>query len=162
MISPQMAAKLNEQIKNEWESEYIYLAMMAWCLNHNYDGFAAWFQKQASEEHEHGMKFVRYLSDVGVHVVIPQINAPQAEFKEVEDLYRLGLEHERQVTGMINALTDLAIADKDHATRDFLQWFVREQVEEEKSFLDVLNKLERIRGSVGGLFMLEHRLGRRE
>lgn len=162
MISQQLAAKLNEQIKNEWESEYIYLEMMAWCLNHNYDGFAAWFKKQAEEEHEHGMKFVNYLSDINVEVTIPSLNVPKVVFKEVEDLYRLGLEHERQVTGNINALVDLAIADKDHATREFLQWFVREQVEEEKSFQDVLNKLERIRGSVGGLFMLEHRLGRRE
>jgi ferritin len=157
-----MAATLNEQIKNEWESEYLYMAMMAWCLNHNYDGFAAWFQKQAGEEHQHGLKFLEYLNDVGANVVIPSITVPAIEFKDIEELYQGGLAHEKEVTKNIHDLVELAIAEKDHATREFLQWFVKEQVEEEKNFQDILIKLERIRGSVGGLFMLEHRLSKRE
>lgn len=161
MVSQKLATMLNTQIKNEWESEYLYMAMMAWCLNHNYDGFAAWFLKQAGEEHEHGMKFLGYLSDVNIDVVIPTINVPQIAFKDVEDLYRRGLEHEKIVTKNIGDLTDQAIADNDHATREFLAWFVKEQVEEEKSFFDIISKLERIKGSIGGLFQLEHHLGKR-
>jgi ferritin len=161
MISQQMAAKLNEQIKHEWESEYLYLAMAAWCLNHNYDGFGAWLLKQAGEEHEHGMKFLGYLNDQGAAITIPSIGVPTIEFKDVEDIYRRGLEHEKVVTQLINGLVDLAFADKDHATREFLGWFVKEQVEEEKSFSGIIAKLERIRGSVGGLFQLEHHLGKR-
>lgn len=161
MASQKMAAMINTQIKNEWESEYLYMAMSAWCLNHNYDGFAAWFLKQASEEHEHGMKFLNYLSDVNHDVTIPSINVPKIEFKDVEDLYRRSLDHEKGVTKNISDLMDQAIADNDHATREFLGWFVKEQVEEEKTFFDVIAKLERIKGSVGGLFQLEHHLGKR-
>src|SRR5690242_20216483 len=73
MISQQMAAKLNEQIKNEWESQFLYLTMMAWCLNNNYDGFAAWFRKQADEEGQHGFKILGHLNDVGANVIIPSL-----------------------------------------------------------------------------------------
>lgn len=161
MISQQMTAKINEQIKNEWESEYLYMAMVAWCLNHNYEGFGAWFLKQAGEEHEHGMKFLNYLNDVGAAIVIPSINVAQIEFKDIEDIFRRGLQHEQGVTKNIHDLMELAVADKDYASQELLQWYVKEQVEEEKNFGDVISKLERIKGSVGGLFQLEHHLGKR-
>jgi ferritin len=161
MVSKAMAAKLNQQAKNEWESEFFYLTMMAWCFNNNYNGFGAWFLKQAAEEREHGMKIFRYLNETDQDIVIPSITVPKADFKSVEDVFEQGLAHEQEVSRLIGKLADQAISEKDHATLEFLQWYIKEQVEEESSFRDIVTKLGRIKGSVGGLFMLEAKLAER-
>ena len=161
MISEKMIAKLSEQVKHEWESEFFYLTFMAWCFNNNYNGFGAWFLKQASEEREHGMKMLRYLNEVDADISIPSITTPKGEYQSIEQIFQLGLEHELKVTGLISELMNLAHTEKDHATQQFLQWYVSEQVEEEANFRGIIAKLERIKGSPGGLFMLEAKLGER-
>lgn len=161
MISQPMQAKLNEQVRHEWESEFYYLAIMAWCFNNNYGGFGLWFLKQAGEEREHGMKILRYLNEVGAEIAIPSVKTPAVQIKSVEDTFELGLEHEKKVTRLIHDLVDLAVTEKDHTTNQFLQWFVSEQAEEEASFRDIVAKLQRIKGAPGGLFMLEAKLAER-
>ena len=161
MVSKKMGEMLNEQVKNEWESEFIYLAMMAWCFNNNYDGFGMWMLKQAGEEREHGMKILRYLHEADFPLAIPSLHAPKPQFESVEKVFRQGLEHEQKVTKMIYALTEQAVADKDFTTQQFLQWFINEQLEEESTFRGIIAKLERIKGAPGGLFMLEAQLAQR-
>jgi ferritin len=157
-----MQKQLNEQVKNEWESEFIYLTMAAWAYNNNYDGFGLWFIKQAGEEREHGMKILRYLNEADADMIIPSITVPKVEFKDIPDLFKRGLEHEQKVTGMFYRLTELAIAEKDFTTQQFLQWFIIEQLEEEASFRGIIAKLERIKGSSSGLFVLEAKLAERK
>jgi ferritin len=162
MVSNKLQEMLNEQIKNEWESEFIYLGMSAWFFNNNYDGFGNWMLKQAGEEHEHGMRILRYLNEADCDIIIPDVSPGKADITGVEDIFAKGLKHEQKITGLINKLTEQALAEKDYTTQQFLSWFVNEQLEEESSFRDILNKLERIKGSASGLLFLEGKLGSRD
>lgn len=161
MVSQQMIDKLNDQVKFEWESEYLYMAIAAWCYNNNYDGFGTWFMKQASEEREHGMKILRYINEVDGDIVIPSIETKQVSFSKVEETFQASLAHELKVTARINDLVSQAHSERDHATTHFLQWYVGEQVEEEATVRGILAKLERINGSPSGLFYLEAKLAER-
>lgn len=161
MPSQALAAKLQEQVKHEWESEYYYLTMMAWCTNNAMDGFANWFRMQAQEEHGHGEKFLKYLAEIDCDISIPSIVTKQVEFKSIEQLFDLSLEHEKKVTGLICNLVKMAEAEKDYMTLQFLQYFIAEQREEESTVRDIVNKLRRLNGAPGGMFYLESHLGKR-
>jgi ferritin len=162
MISKKVHNKLLEQIKHEWESEYLYYAIMAWCVNNDYNGFAAWFRKQAEEEHEHGMKIVDYLAETGVDVKLPNsLAVGNQKFTDIDQIFKLTLKHEQKVTGLIHALVELSAAENDHTSHNFLQWYVSEQLEEEAQVRDILGALGRIKGAPGGLYMLERELAKR-
>ncbi len=141
MLSEKMLHALNEQIKWELQSSYLYLGMAAWLSDAKFDGVAKWMRVQAKEEVEHAMKFYSYIEERGNRVVLEAIPAPEKEWTGVCEVMEKSLAHEQFVTSLIHKLVDLAAEEKDHATSVFLQWFVKEQVEEEATFRDLVDKL---------------------
>ncbi len=162
MISEKMAARLNEQLKEEFYSASIYLAMGAWCVSNDFVGGAHFFKKQAAEELGHAMKIFDYLAETGARPVVPALEQPPAEYKNLLDVFEKALEHERYITGCINKLVDLAQEEKDHATNHFLQWFVEEQMEEESMFGGLLAQLRMVGTDSRGLFLVDRELARRQ
>jgi ferritin len=162
MVSKEMEKQLNLQINKELYSAYYYLAMAAYCENNYLSGFAKFFQIQATEEVGHANKFYKYLNEQGGRVVLDAIEKPPTDYKDVEEIFQLGLDHEKFVTKSIYGLVALADKENDYATKSFLNWFVNEQVEEEATMDTMLNKI-RMAGKEGtALFMLDARAGTRE
>ncbi|WP_320171524.1 ferritin [Maridesulfovibrio sp.] len=152
---------LNEQLNAEFYSSYLYLSMSAYFSDIGLSGFANWMRVQAQEEQFHALKFYDYINERGGRVILSSIDSPQTEWESPLDCVKGVLEHEKKVTSLINNLVDLAITEKDHATNIFLQWFVTEQVEEEDSVNEVLNKLKLIDGKGNGMFILDKELALR-
>ncbi len=152
---------LNDQINKEFYSAYLYLAMAAFFESKSLPGFSHWMQMQVQEEMAHGMKFFKFLNDLGVVVELSAIDKPQTEFKSVQDVFDLTLEHEKGVTQSINHLYDCAQASNDRAVLMFLPWFITEQVEEEKNVSDICAKLTFIKEDSMGLMMLDQALANR-
>ena len=152
---------MNEQIKHELYSAYFYLSMSAYCDAANLPGFAKWLKVQAKEEQEHAMKFYEHLLDRGEKVVLKAIEQPPVEFASVKDIFTKVYEHEKLVTSLINAIYTKAYEAKDVASQIFLQWFINEQVEEEKHSSSILDMVQKVEGSVGALFQLDHVMGER-
>lgn len=146
---------LNEQIKHEFYSSYLYLAMASYFENIPLDGFAKWFRKQADEEHEHGMKIYNYIIDRNLNVDLQSIEKPPATFKSIEEIFEMALAHEKKVTHWIYQIYELALQEKDHATHVFLQWFITEQVEEEKNAQDNLDRIKLIGDDKAALFVID-------
>jgi ferritin len=161
MVNQNIEKALNEQFNAELYSGYLYLSMSAYFQSINLSGFAAWMRVQAQEELVHGMKFYDYIVERGGRVKVTAIDAPPTEWESPLAVFEATYAHEQRVTGLINALVDLAIEEKDHATNNFLQWFVAEQVEEEDSACNVLEKIKLVGDAKGGLFMLDQELGQR-
>jgi ferritin len=157
MISKKMADALNVQVKNEFFANWTYLSMAYAFESMGLKIFAQWFFKQAEEEKEHAMKIAQYLLDQGAEVKLMALDAPQTEFKSAEEIVQGAVDHELQVTQNINDLVDLARSENDHATENFLRWFVEEQVEEVASTTELLDMVKMASGP-GQLFMLENRL----
>ncbi|WP_457570628.1 ferritin [Desulfovulcanus sp.] len=161
MLSKTMEKALNDQVNAEFYSSYLYLSMSAYFQGLNLSGFASWMKAQAQEELFHAMKFYNYIHERGGKVVLQAIEAPPTEWDSPLAAFEAALAHEQKVTHLINDLVNLAIEEKDHATNNFLQWFVSEQVEEEDSVGEVVNKIKLIGQASGGLFMLDRDLGQR-
>ena len=160
MVSERMAAAINEQINAEFYSGYLYLSMAAQCEELGYPGFANWFYVQALEEQSHGMRLYRYMTERGARVTLAAIEAPPTRWPDPGAMFRDTLAHERKVTGLINGLVDIATGERDHATVQMLQWFVAEQVEEEATAREMLDKLTMIERG-GNLYMLDRELASR-
>ena len=161
MISEKMTGALNKQINAEMYSAYLYLSMSSFASFKGLDGIAGWLSAQAMEEMAHAQKIYDYVNSQGKRVLLDAIEKPPAEFKSPKEIFAQTLEHEQKVTAMINALVDLSVEEKDHATHTFLQWFVTEQVEEEEHAGAILAKFELAGDHVGALFMLDRELGAR-
>jgi len=164
MISKKMEAALNEQINREMYSAYLYMSMSSAATDMGLDGFARWFMVQYHEEMFHAMKFYQYVIDQNGRVLLKPIAEPASEFTSIKDMFEKTLEHEQFITKSINELVDLAIEERDHATHNFLGWYVDEQVEEEKNDYEILNKLDLISrdGKAGhGIYMLDKEIGAR-
>ena len=161
MISKKLQDAINEQLNAEYYSAYLYLSMSAWLEAENLPGFANWMQMQNQEETMHANKFYNYIIERGGRVVLKTIEAPPTEWDSPLAVFEETLKHEQKVTGLINDLVNLAIAEKDHAANIFLQWFVTEQVEEESSVETVLKQLKMIQQTPGMVFMLDRELGQR-
>jgi len=162
MISKTLEEALNKQVNREYYSAYLYLAMSAYFESVNLKGFAKWMRTQAKEEQAHGDKFLDYLIARGGKVSFGAIEAPKAKWASAGKVFEEVYAHEQKVTGMINALVDLAIKEKDHATFEVLQWFVKEQVEEEEHSSAILEQIKCVGDVPGHLFYLDHQLGKRE
>jgi ferritin len=162
MLSKNIEEALNRQINRELYSAYLYLAMSAYFENANMKGFAKWMRIQAKEEQAHAFKFYDYVIARMGKVVMSSIEAPKAKWASAGKVFEEVYAHEQKVTGMINALVELAIKEKDHATFEMLQWFVKEQVEEEEHADEILGKIECIGDIPGHLFCLDHELGKRQ
>jgi ferritin len=161
MITKAVLDRMNEQIVNELYSAYLYLSMSAYFEAENLPGFAHWMRVQASEEQVHAMKFYDHILDRGSKVVLKAIAEPPENFSSPQDVFKQSYEHEQKVTGLINGIYKEAITENDVASQIFLQWFINEQVEEEKNASQILDVLTKIGSSVGGLYQLDHRLGKR-
>jgi ferritin len=162
MISKTMETALNKQINREFYSEFLYLSMAAYFETVFLKGFAKWMRVQAKEEHAHAMKIYEFIIARGGKVTLETIDAPKAKWATAGKVFEESYAHEQKVTGFINDLVDLAIKEKDHATFEFLQWFVKEQVEEEANANDILSQINIVGDIVGHLFYLDHHLGKRE
>lgn len=162
MISKKMQKALNKQINAELYSSYLYYSMSAYFEALNLLGFANWMRIQAMEELTHVQKFYSYVHDRDGRVELSAIDAPPFEWESVLATFKAAYEHEQKVTKMINELVDLAIEEKDHATNNFLQWFVKEQVEEEASAKNIVDRIELVEENKNALFMLDRELGARQ
>jgi ferritin len=161
MLSKVMQDGINEQIKNELYSAYLYLSMSAHFEAANLSGFAHWMRLQSQEEVEHAMKFFDFVNERGGRVVLQAIDQPPVEFGSSLDVFELTLEHERKVTALIHQLYELALEGNDYPTQVMLQWFIEEQVEEEASAEQIVETLKMIGEKTQALLMLDRELGRR-
>lgn len=161
MIKEKMEKAINEQITEELFSSYLYLSMSAYFQSVNLPGFANWMKVQAQEELMHAMKFYDFINERRGRVLLKEIKTPQHEWKSPLEIFEDALKHEEYITEKINNLVDIAIKEKDHASNVFLQWFVNEQVEEESTADDIINRIKLIGESKGGLFMIDRELGTR-
>lgn len=161
MLDKKMEDAINKQLNAELYSSYLYLSMAAFFETKDLSGFASWMRVQAQEELSHAMKFYDYLVQRGARVTLTQIKDPPDEWESPVALFEHVYKHEQMVTGLINNLVDLAVDLGDHATNNFLQWYVAEQVEEEESSGGVLKKVKIAGDSPSGLFMLDNELGQR-
>lgn len=161
MLSEKMREALNGQLNAELYSSYLYMSMAAYFQGINLGGFANWMRVQAQEELMHAMKFYDFINERGGRVVMRPIEGPPTEWDSPLAAFEAVLEHEQKVTGLINDLVELALAERDHATNIFLQWFVTEQVEEEDSANEVIQQIKLIGEAQGGLFMIDRELAQR-
>ena len=159
LISDAMNQQMNEQIGHEFGASLQYLHIAAYFDNAGLPVLTQHFFQQAGEEHEHAMKFVRYVLEAGGRLAIPAIPAPRHAFASAEEAVALALEWEYAVTKQINALLDRAAGERDHGAHGFLDWFAREQLEEVSS-MDTLLKMIRRTGEAG-LMLVENALASR-
>ncbi len=161
MVSNAVQDAINDQIHHELYSAYIYLSMVAYFESKNLEGFAHWMRLQAQEEVAHAMRLFDHVHDRGGRVVLQAVDQPPAEFESPLDVFQKALEHERNVTGMIHRLYELARQENDYPTQVMLQWFIDEQVEEEKTAEGVVEQLRMAGGDATALLMLDAKLGAR-
>lgn len=161
MISDKMLKAINKQINAELYSSYLYLAMAAWFRAQTLDGFAKWLEVQVKEENSHAMKFYAHVFDRGGAVQLEAIEKPQTKWASPLAVFKAVAEHEAKVTALINGLVAKASEEKDYASLEFLQWFVKEQVEEEANAAQIVARLGMAGESKGALLMLDHQLGKR-
>ena len=160
-MNKQLEQALNEQINHELYAAYLYLSMSAYCEWINMPGAAQWMRVQSQEEVGHAMRIFDHLIDRNARVVLQAIEQPPAEFGSLLNVFESALEHERKVTDRIHRLYDLAVQERDYPAQVLLQWFVEEQVEEEKTAQDIVDKLKLIGDFAPGLVMLDAELGGR-
>jgi ferritin len=160
-IKSEVRDALNEQIKHEFYSSYLYLSMASSFEVTELPGFARWMRKQSEEEREHAMKFFDFLLDRGEHVQLQALDQPPHAFRSPLDTFEQALEHEKEITSRIHKLYELSLQKNDYPAQVFLHWFVTEQVEEEKAATEVVERL-RIAGDDGAaLLLLDKELGER-
>jgi len=152
---------LNDQIANELQAAYQYLAMAAYFTRENLDGFARWMMAQREEEVGHAMRIFDYVNDRDARVELGRLEKPQSDFDSPLDAFEHAYEHERSVTKQIHALFEKAADEKDYPTQTLLQWFITEQVEEEATALHIVEQLKMVGDSSAGLLMLDRELGAR-
>ena len=161
MLSPKLQDTLNEQMKNEFFSAYLYMAIAGYFQSEDLPGVASWMRVQALEEMTHGEKFYNFIADAAGRTDFRGFEAPKNNYESPLDAFRYSLKHENFVTDRINKLMDLAKEESNHAAQIFLQWFVTEQVEEEANFSLIVRKLERIGNDGNGLLRLDEELAQR-
>jgi len=162
MLSAKMEAALNEQINAEMYSAYIYLSMSAYFLSSDLKGFANWMNSQAQEEVAHAMKIYNFILDRGGKVKLTAIDGPQQEWESPLAVFEAAYKHEQHVTSLIHSLVTLAIDEKDYPTKNLMDWFVDEQVEEEASASEIVEQLKLIGGEGQGLLMLDREMASRK
>ena len=161
MLKERIEKALNDQVNAEIFSAYLYLSMSASFSEMNFSGFAQWMKVQAIEEMVHAMKIYDFIIERGGRVTLIQIDSPETVWESPLVAFEAAYKHEQYVTGRINDLVDIAIEEKDHASNIFLQWFVTEQVEEEASADEIVQKLKLVGNQGNAIFMLDRELGAR-
>jgi ferritin len=161
MISAKMQDAINSQIQHEFYSAYLYLAMSGYFEGLNLEGFAKWLRVQSAEEQAHALKFFDYLFERGGKVELKALDKPPVAWGSPLEAFKEVFAHEQKVTSLIYKLYEVALAEKDYAAQVLLQWFISEQVEEEKNAADIIAGLERIEAHDTAVLMLDHQLGKR-
>ena len=161
MISKKIQDAINAQIQAEMYSSNLYLSMAAYCESINMKGFAHWMRLQAGEELMHAHQFFDYVIQREGRALVGAIDAPPQDFKSPRDVFEQTLAHEKKVTGLVNGLYELALAEKDYATQSMLQWFINEQVEEEKNATAIVETLKTVGTQGASLFMVDRQLAAR-
>lgn len=161
MLSQTLLKALNEQINHEMYSSYLYLSMAAYCESRNFPGFAHWMKIQSREETEHAMKIYDFIHNRNASVTLLAINQPPTDFKSPLAMFEQALEHERKISNLINKLYELAVKENDYPTQIMLEWFITEQVEEEKTALGIVEQLKLVGDSPVSLLMIDRQLGTR-
>lgn len=161
MLSEKMQEALNDQMKWEFYSEFLYLAMAGYFKSLSLDGFANWMVVQAEEERTHALMFFNYIDEAGGRPYIRAFDQMENEYDSVIDVFKATVEHEKLVTRRINDLMSMALEEKDHATANFIDWFVKEQVEEVAGPQKILDQLELVKGDNRAVLMLDRELGQR-
>jgi ferritin len=160
-IKSEVSDALNEQIKHEFYSSYLYLSMAGSFEVAELPGFARWMRQQSEEEREHAMKFFDFLLDRGEHVQLQAIDKPPYAFRSPLDTFEQALEHEKEITSRIHQLYELSLQKNDYPAQVFLHWFVTEQVEEEKTATEVVERLRMAGEDGAALLLLDKELGER-
>ena len=160
-IKPELGSMINDQINMELYSANVYLTMASYFFNHELNGFGNFFLVQMKEEQFHAMKYFKFLHDVEGKFNLQSIAAPDQEYKNFKHVFELALENERNVTASTNKLIDAALANKDFGSYTFLEWFIKEQVEEEALMRNVLAKLELVGNDRSALFIMDADLAKR-
>ncbi|MDF2588644.1 MAG: ferritin [Anaerocolumna sp.] len=158
MLNQEVAKLLNEQINKEFYSAYLYMDMANYYADQNLNGFENWFFIQMQEERDHALLFRQYLLNNGEPVVLSEISAPEAIYTNFREPLVEALKHEQFVTASINKIYEAAYIIKDFRTMQFLDWFVKEQGEEEKNADDNIKKFDLFAGDPKGLYMLDNEL----
>lgn len=161
MLSKKVVELLNDQVNKEFYSAYLYLDMSNYYKNEGLDGFANWYKVQAQEERDHAVLFMDYMQQNGEAVVLEAIAKPDKEYKAFIDPLQESAKHERYVTGLIHNIYGAAYDEKDFRTMQFLDWFVKEQAEEEDTADDMIKKYELFGSDSKGLYMLDNELSSR-
>jgi ferritin len=161
MLSKKMNDALNAQINAENFSASMYYSMVAYFESLTLKGFAHWMRVQTLEELTHVQKFFNFINERSGRVILTALDAPPTEWESPLAAFQNAYEHEVKISGMINKLMDLAIKESDHATANFLQWFVGEQVEEEASADEVVQRLKLVEKTEGGIFLLDQEMDKR-
>lgn len=161
MLSTAMQDAINEQVKHEFYSAYLYLTMSAYCESVNLPGCAHWMRLQSQEELSHGLKLFDLIHERGGRARLQAIDQPPGDFQSALDIFQKAFEHEQKVTGMIHRLYGLAAKEDDYATQVVLQWFITEQVEEEKNASQIVEQLKMIGNQPAALLMLDRQLAAR-
>ena len=161
MLSEKLLKEINTQIKYEFESAHLYMAMAAYCDAEDWEGFANFFKMQAEEERFHAMKFYNFLNQMGERITVYGLSEPSNEYSSVLDVFEKSLKHENFVTKRIYTLMDIASEEKEHATMSLLKWFIDEQVEEEDMFGTMIAKLKRVGSDTAGLYLIDSEAAQR-
>lgn len=161
MLNAKIEQALNEQIQKEFQSAYIYLGMCAYFEAANLSGAASWMRHQAEEEQEHALKIFEFLHNRGGRVLLQALSQPSMDYDSPVAVFRAAYGHEQKVTQSIHALYALAVAEQDYPTQVMLQWFIDEQVEEEKNASGIVAQLEMVGDSPAALFMIDRQLAAR-
>ncbi|MCK6459346.1 MAG: ferritin [Planctomycetes bacterium] len=160
-LSKTVQTALNDQIGREFYSAYLYLSMSAYCGSRNLPGFAHWMMLQAKEEAGHAMKIYGFIEDRSGRVMLQAIDKPPSDFKSPLELVTKVRQHEEMVTEELNKLYALAASEHDYATQIFLEWFLTEQVEEEKSSSQLVERVKMVGDNQGALLLIDRELGAR-
>ncbi len=158
MLNEKISKLINDQINKEFYSAYLYLDFANYCEDLGLDGFAHWYEIQAQEERDHAYLLRKYLIDNGVRVTFDSIAKPNKEFAKAMEVLHAGLEHERYVTELITNIYNEAFSIKDYKTMQFLDWFIKEQLEEEKNAEDLVKKMELFGQDSRSLYLLNQEL----
>ncbi len=161
MINKVMQDAMNDQINKELYSSYLYLSMAAYFEDRNLPGFAHWMRIQEAEEREHAMKIYDFILERGGKVTLKAIDAPKTEWTSTLEVAEEVAAHEAKVTASIYALYETALKEKDYPAQVMLQWFITEQVEEEKNAAEIVSNLKLIEARGTAVLMLDHRLAKR-
>ena len=160
-MNEKVSALLNEQVNKEFYSAYLYLDMSNFYTQKGLAGFANWYEIQAKEEQDHAILMYQYLQNNGEKVTLEAIAKPDKKFETLMDPLTAGLEHEKYVTSLINNIYAAAVEVNDYRTTQFLDWFIKEQGEEEKNSMDLITKMELFGDDARSLYMLNNELAAR-